>query len=173
MSKKIVLVGYMGCGKSVVAKMISQIKGIDYLELDKIIEEKESLSIKDLFKNKGELYFRKQEHLLFAEIVSSNRNFILSTGGGTPCYYNNHLWLQNESVFSVYLKSSVQNLFDRLILEKAHRPLIASLQNDELKEFIAKHLFEREYYYRFAKATINVEGKPVTQIAQEIIDLLT
>lgn len=172
MPKKIILLGYMGCGKSTIALQIAQNTGLSHYDLDEIIQEKEKLSIPEIFNNKGELYFRKQEHLLFKEIIHSKDNFVLSIGGGTPCYYNNHLLLQKNEVTSIYLKLSLQELFERLVVEKQKRPLLANIENSNLKDFIAKHLFEREFYYNYAKKTIKTDNKSIKQIADEISNLL-
>jgi shikimate kinase len=167
MSKKIIIVGYMGCGKSTIAKKIAKMMNLPYLELDEIIEQSEKTAIKTIFNTKGELYFRKIEHNVFNNIIQQD-NFVLSTGGGTPCYYNNHLLLQNDEVVSIYLKASIQTLFERLVLEKTHRPLIASIDDSDLKDFIAKHLFERAYFYFYAKHIIKVDNLSVDDIVAQI-----
>jgi shikimate kinase len=170
---KVVLIGYMGSGKSVIAKKLADEVQIPCLELDDLIEKKSDMTIKTIFSTKGELYFRKLEHELFTEKMRSNDSFVLSTGGGTPCYYNNHEWLKNEDCISIYLKASVATLYERLVAEKDERPLLADLQQEELKEYIAKHLFDRSYYYHQAKHTIRVDDKTVAEIVNEIKTLLT
>jgi len=148
--KKVVLIGYMGSGKSIISKKLSQKLKISFVELDEEIEEISKMSIEKLFSNKGELYFRKLEHQLFLELLSRTEDLIISTGGGTPCYFNNHELLNGEGVVSIYLKASIDTLFKRLMYEKQKRPLIAHLEDNELKEFIAKHLFDRSFYYNQA-----------------------
>src|SRR6478672_3307948 len=160
---KVVLIGYMGSGKSVIAKKLANELQIPCLELDDLIEKKAGMPIKSLFSTKGELYFRKLEHGLFIEKMQSNADFVLSTGGGTPCYYNNYELLKNDDCISVYLKASVNTLYERLMAEKEKRPLLADLDNEELKEYIAKHLFDRSFYYHQAKHILNVDDKSVTE----------
>lgn len=169
---KIVLVGYMGSGKSVIAKKLAEELHILSVELDNLIENKSKMSIETIFSTKGELYFRKLEHELFLEKMESNESSVLSTGGGTPCYYNNHELLKNDNCTSVYLKASVSTLYDRLKNEKNNRPLLASLKNEELKDYIAKHLFDRSYFYHQAKFVIVVDDKTVAEIVAEIKALL-
>jgi len=169
---KIVLVGYMGSGKSVIAKKLAEELHILCVELDDLIENKSEMNIQTIFSTKGELYFRKQEHELFLEKMQSNESFVLSTGGGTPCYYNNHELLKNDNCISIYLKASVSTLYDRLKNEKNKRPLLVSLQNVDLKDYIAKHLFDRSYFYHQAKFVIVVDDKTVNEIADEIKTLL-
>ena len=170
--KKIILVGYMGSGKSVVGQLLAQKKDFSYIDLDKTIEESENSTIKSIFETKGEIYFRKLEHQIFKELTSSNQQFVLSTGGGTICYANNHLLLKNENVISIYLYASIETLSERLKTEKKQRPLIADLTDDDLKEFVAKHLFERSFFYNQCQFKIDVNQKLVIDIVNEIIAIL-
>ncbi len=162
----------MGSGKSVIAKKLAEELHILSVELDILIENKSKMSIEKIFSTKGELYFRKLEHELFLEKMESNESFVLSTGGGTPCYYNNHELLKSDNCISIYLKASVSTLYDRLKNEKINRPLLVSLKNEELKDYIAKHLFDRSYYYHQAKFVIVVDDKSVAEIVAEIKTLL-
>ena len=170
---KIILVGYMGSGKSIVASKLAEILHIENLDLDNCIEKSQNQLIKDIFLQKGELFFRKLEHQIFNEILAQPDDVIVSTGGGTPCYYNNHELLNAPNCTSVFLKATVDTLFDRLQFEKEKRPLIANLTDDDAKTFIAKHLFERNFYYNKATYTVNVDGKTVSEIVAEIKLLLT
>ncbi|HLF53437.1 shikimate kinase [Flavobacterium sp.] len=170
--RKILLLGYMGCGKSTIAKLLSEAIGIPYFDLDKIIEEKTNLSVKILFKEKGEIYFRKLEHEVFHDLMHNSDSMILSLGGGTPCYANNHELLKGENTISIYLSASIDTLYNRLLNDKNNRPLIADKSEEELKEFIAKHLFDRSFYYHQAQYKINVDGKTPENIVEEIEELL-
>ena len=163
----------MGSGKTTIAKLLSEKLGIAPLDLDEIIEEKANLSVAAIFEQKGEVYFRKQEHVLLKELLSQPGDLILSLGGGTPCYANNHELLNVEGIVSVYLKASIDTLFGILSLEKNNRPLIAALEGEQLKEFIAMHLFERSFYYNHARYKVVVDHKSPEAIADEIIGLLT
>ena len=166
----IILIGYMGSGKSTIGKNLSKMLNYDFIDLDDYIQEKEQLTIPQLFKNKGEIYFRKKEHLYLKEVLEMN-NVILSLGGGTPCYgANMDAILGADGTHSVYLKSSIPNLVQRLTSEKSTRPLIAHIQTDEdLTEFIGKHLFERSFYYNQSHHTIATDRKTVQEITEEII----
>ena len=170
--KKIILLGYMGCGKSTIAKLLANLTSISYLDLDEIIEKQENSSVKKLFSDKGEIYFRKLEHQIFASLIHNQDSFILSLGGGTPCYSNNHEFLNAANVISIYLNASVDTLYERLLFNSEQRPLIADKNPEEMKEFIAKNLFDRSYYYNQAKHKITVEGKSPEEIISEIENLL-
>ncbi|MCK0114861.1 shikimate kinase [Gelidibacter sp. F63206] len=166
----IVLIGYMGSGKSSVGKKLSEMVNFNFIDLDDYLEEKEKLSIAQIFETKGEIYFRKKEHLYLQEVLQL-KDTVLSLGGGTPCYGNNmDTILEAEGARSIYLKSSIPNLVKRLNPEKAQRPLIAHLKSDEeLTEFIGKHLFERSFYYNQSNQTVVTDGKNIETIAKEIV----
>ena len=170
--KKVVLIGYMGSGKSIIAKKIASMMVLTCLDLDEMIEKKSGMAVEKIFSEKGEIYFRKLEHKLFLEALNNEEDLIISTGGGTPCYFNNHELLNDENVVSIYLKASIETLEERLVKEKQKRPLLANLADDAIKEFIAKHLFDRSFYYNQATFKIGVDGKSVDEIATEITELL-
>lgn len=169
---KIILLGYMGSGKSVIAELLAQKIGLPFKDLDEIIERHENLSIKDIFKQQGEIYFRKLENSLFKALMASDESFVLSLGGGTPCYAGNHELLAGQGISSFYLKASLAELYSRLNKDKAGRPLIAEMEQEEMKEFIAKHLFERSFFYSKALHTITVDNKSPEAIVLEIESLI-
>lgn len=169
--KKIVLVGYMGAGKSVIGQLVANILQWSFIDLDDLIEKRAGLTIKAIFETKGELYFRKIENQIFVELIHNNHQLIIATAGGTPCYYNNHEVLKLENVTSIYLKASINLLFERLKHDNKNRPLLLNKTDDELKEFIAKHLFERSYFYNQAKFIINIDGKNGNEVAKELLVL--
>ena len=170
--KKIILLGYMGCVKSTIAKLLAEKVSLPYLDLDEIIEKRENAAVKNIFSEKGEIYFRKLEHDIFSDLMKNQDSFVLSLGGGTPCYANNHELLKGENVFSIYLNGSIPTLYERLINEKENRPLIADKSEKELKEYIAKNLFDRSYYYNQAQFKVLIDGKSAKEITNEIELLL-
>jgi len=170
--KKIILLGYMGCGKSTIAQNLSKITNIPFLDLDKCIENKANLSINEIFEQFGEIHFRRLEHEMLLELLQSSENSIIGLGGGTPCYANNHELLKRDDVTSIYLKASIDTLYNRLIHNKSKRPLIANMNEEEMREFIAKHLFDRSYYYNHAQHKVSVDNKAVDQTVQDILEIL-
>ncbi len=170
--KKILVLGYMGSGKSLVGNLLAKRLQIKFIDLDELIENHFQMSISEIFNQKGEIYFRKIENQFFKELISNNENFVLSLGGGTPCYANNHLLISDENIVSIYLNASINTLYSRLFQESKKRPLIANLSDEEFKEFIAKHLFERSYFYNYATFKVLVNDKTVLEIIDEITDLL-
>lgn len=169
---KIILVGYMGSGKTAVAQKIATLSGLKCVDLDQIIEESCQMTVPEIFEKKGELFFRKKEHEIFSAFSHNQTDFVLSTGGGTPCYYNNHLVLQASGITSVYLKTRLDVLVERLSTNRSKRPMIAGLEEDELREFVGKHLFERSYYYNQAKHVVTTDGSSVEQVAKTILALI-
>ena len=170
--QKIILVGYMAVGKSTIGKILAEKRQMKWVDLDKIIESNLKLTVSEIFKEKGEIYFRKQEHFEFEKISNAEESLVISTGGGTPCYANNHLLLNGNNVVSIYLYASIDELYNRLKNNTSERPLVAEQSEEELKEFIAKNLFDRSYYYNQATFKINTDGKTPEDIVGEIEALL-
>jgi shikimate kinase len=160
--------GYMGSGKTLVSKELSILNNFKIFDLDTEISKQNNRSITEIFKEKGEIFFRKTEKEVLEKILSTEKNIILSLGGGTPCYYNN-IDSINEKTISVFLKTNVKTLAQRLSSEKDKRPLIQNISNEDLPEFIAKHLFERNPFYNQAKITINTDNLSTKEIAEEIL----
>ncbi|WP_034040760.1 shikimate kinase [Wocania ichthyoenteri] len=167
----IVLIGYMASGKSTLGKILAKTLNYSFIDLDDYIEEKENAEISDIFKLKGEIYFRKKETQYLNDILKSKAKLILSLGGGTPCYGNNmDVVLKHDDVVSIYLKASIPTLVSRLKNEKAKRPLIAHIKTDDLlSEFIGKHLFERSQFYNQAKKTISTDNKTGHEIIEDLL----
>ncbi len=164
---EVILLGYMGSGKSTIAKGLAKQLNLEMIDLDHYISDKEQDSISSIFKNKGEIYFRKLENKALKEILTTKKNYVLALGGGTPCYANNMEMIIEHGV-SIYLKGSIQTLRSRLVLEKASRPLIKNLEDHQLVEFIAKHLFERNPFYEKATHTLKIDDKKSNEIIGQI-----
>jgi len=165
------LVGYMGCGKSHISKILSEKINFKLIDLDKEITRRNKLTISEIFEKKGEISFRKLEREALEEILASEENVVLSLGGGTPVYYNN-MEIINHSSKSIFLRASIRTLSERLSKQKEKRPLIANISDENLPEFIAKHLFERNEFYSKAQFMINTDAREPKDIVQEIIEKL-
>jgi shikimate kinase len=168
---RISLIGYMGSGKSSVGRELANTLQIPFIDLDAYMEELNQLSISEIFSRFGEIKFRKLEKQALEEVLSLNQDFVLSVGGGTPSYYDNmdRIVLNTDSF---YLRMSPIELKNRLIKEKKSRPLISRIQDEDLTEFIAKHLFERSQFYNKANTIVDVKEKSVKEIVTEIINQL-
>ncbi|WP_026753180.1 shikimate kinase [Sediminibacter sp. Hel_I_10] len=169
----IVLLGYMGSGKSSVGQCLADKISFDFIDFDIFLSEKEGISIPFLFEKKGEIYFRKLEANYLYELLN-RKNTIISLGGGTPCYGNNMATInKSDMVTSIYLKAAIPTLIERLYNERKKRPMISHLDNlDEFQEFIGKHLFERSQFYLQSDFSVVTDHKTPDQIAEDIITLL-
>lgn len=168
---KIILCGYMASGKTTIARQLSVALGFPYVDLDEEIEREAGESVAAIFGRRGEISFRRMEHDTLKEIVEGDRAFVLSLGGGTPCYGGNHLFMLREDVISVYLKAGIPELVKRIQNQQAERPLVANVKHEELEEFVARHLFERSYYYHQAKQVVDTDGKTPENTVNEIMSL--
>ncbi|WP_018676745.1 shikimate kinase [Riemerella columbina] len=167
----ITLLGYMGCGKSHISKTLSHSINFSLIDLDEEISKSYGAPIPEIFKEKGEIFFRKLEKQTLEHHLSTKNNIVLSLGGGTPAYYDNMSTINQHST-SIYLRTSVGTLFNRLRSEKAQRPMIAHLSDEDLPEFIAKHLFERQPYYSQAQYIIDTDRKSPESLVEEIKNLI-
>ena len=169
----IIILRYMGSGKSNIGRELSLKMNKKFIDLDSYIEEKEKDSISNIFQKNGDLYFRKQESRYLKEILNNNTDLVLSVGGGTPCYFNNLDMMISNNNISFYLKNSNIQLTSRLFNEKSKRPLISNISSKEkLLEFVSTHLFEREFFYNSATHKIDCNDKSVSYLVDDIISRL-
>ncbi len=152
---KIFVIGFMGCGKTHWSKLWSSQFNIPFYDLDDEIEQKQQQTIAQIFSQLGEERFRELETLELDNFRDKN-NYIVSCGGGTPCY-NNNMNLINKIGISIYLECSKDTLYERLVKEKSKRPLIKNLSDEELRKFISVKLEERKKYYQHANIILNEE----------------
>ena len=168
----IVLIGYMGSGKSLIGSHLA--KKIDYkfIDLDQYIEKNEARSISKIFEDSGDIYFRKIETKYLIKCLSENNNIVLSVGGGTPCYNDNLTHINSANNISFYLKNNNVELSKRLY-KNNNRPLISTIKSEQkMIEFVSKHLFEREVFYNKANVTVDCYKKDVNSICDLIISNL-
>ena len=171
---QIILLGYMGSGKSSVGKLLSKILHYEFADLDTYIESSEEDVITDIFNKRSEIYFRGKEAAVLMDLLSEKNKLVLASGGGTHCYGTvmDDL-LAEENVVTIYLKNSLETLKDRLFEERKNRPLIAHLHTkDLLNDFIRKHLFERSFYYQKATIILECDALSVKEIVEKIIGKL-
>ncbi|MDD7317205.1 MAG: shikimate kinase [Prevotella sp.] len=152
--KRIILIGYMGAGKTTIGRALSRELDMMFYDLDWYVETRMHRSVAQIFAEKGEEGFRKIEHSMLHE-VAEFENVIISCGGGTPCHFDNmdYLNLQGETV---YLKARPEVLCGHLKMGRVERPLIKGKDEEELLRFITGQLEERESYYNKAKYQLDV-----------------
>ena len=152
--RRIIIIGYMGAGKTTVGRALAAELGIEFYDLDWYIESRMRKTVKQLFDEVGEEGFRKIEHNMLHE-VAEFENVVISCGGGTPCFFDNMAYM-NQQGDTVYLKASPEILYKHLKMGKSVRPLLLNKTPEEVQVFITEQLANREPYYSRAKYTVNV-----------------
>ena len=162
----------MGSGKTTIGKVLAEKSGLPFFDLDAYIESAEEKTITELFETEGQIRFRKKEHEHLKMLMKDVDEMVLATGGGAPCYGDNMKTILEATPNVFYLSVTIPELVARLTPEKALRPLIAHLSEEEMPVFLGKHLFERNYFYSKAHHTIHCDGKSMEEISSEIKHLL-
>lgn len=152
--KRVILIGYMGSGKTTVGKALSKETGMMFYDLDWYIESRMRKSVSAIFAEKGEEAFRQMEYNMLHE-VAEFEDVIISCGGGTPCFFDNIDYLNRQGEV-VYLKATPEVLYRHLLMAKVERPLLKDKTSEELIAYITQHLKEREPYYCKARHTLDV-----------------
>ena len=152
--RRIILIGYMGSGKTTVGKALSKETGMMFYDLDWYIESRMRKTVSQIFAEKGEEGFRKIEYNLLHE-VAEFEDVIISCGGGTPCFFDNMDYL-NQQGDVVYLKATPETLYKHLLMAKIERPLLKDKSPEELIAYITEHLKEREPFYGKARHILDV-----------------
>ena len=151
---RVIIIGYMGAGKTTVGKALAKQLGIPFYDLDWYIESRMRKTVAQLFAERGEEGFRKIEHAMLHE-VAEFENVIISCGGGTPCFYDNMEYL-NSMGDTIYLKATPEVLHKHLQMGKGVRPLLLNKTPEERQAFITEQLALREPYYSTARHTLDV-----------------
>jgi len=166
---RIYLIGFMGSGKSYAGRHLAPKLDFEFLDLDYLIEQRNQMSVSEIFARKGEEMFRHLEREAL-EGTAFLEQTVISCGGGTPCFYDNMAWI-NRHGLSVFIHTSTDLIAQRLRRGQEKRPLIKGLSDSELKAFIAGKLNERLPYYQQAM----VEVHPISDtndVATWIVDSL-
>lgn len=151
---RIILIGYMGAGKTTVGKALARELGLPFYDLDWYIEERFRRTIPQIFAEKGEEGFRRIEQHVLHE-VAEFEDLIISSGGGTPCFFDNMEYM-NRQAMTVYLKATPETLFQHLKMGKTERPLLKGKTDEELIDFIRSSLATREPFYSRARYTLDI-----------------
>jgi len=164
---RIFLIGYMGAGKTTLGKTLARECGLTFVDLDWYIEERRHKTISELFAEKGEEGFRELERQMLHE-ASAFEDVIISTGGGTPCFFDN-MEFMNANGITVFLDVRTPVLFNRLRVARQQRPILANKNDEELLQFIENALAGRKCHYNKAQHIFNAdELNNYRQIAQSV-----
>ncbi|MFN3665672.1 MAG: shikimate kinase [Sediminibacterium sp.] len=156
---KVFLIGMMGAGKSYWCRYLAKKLKTGGYDLDFLIESHEEKSISEIFEEDGEDYFRKSEAKIL-RWFGEKKAFVLATGGGAPCFHDNMDWM-NKNGLTIWLDEPIATLVERLKPEKEHRPLIQSLSDEALADFLQNKLIERTPVYE--KAQHILRGKEISE----------
>ena len=149
----------MGSGKTYWGRQLSQKLNLPFFDLDEQIVNAENKAITEIFAGEGEEYFRLKEKEILHILTESHTTFVMSCGGGAPCYFNNIEYM-NQAGTTVWINASIDTLFKRLLIEKDQRPLLKDLSDDSLKTFIKKKFSDRKIYYE--QADLIIEDEDIT-----------
>ncbi len=150
---RIYLIGYMASGKTRLGCDLAAVTGMQFIDLDELFEERYRISIVDFFDKYGELAFREIEKKILQETAGMD-NSIISTGGGTPCFFDNMSFMMSHG-YCIYIHMSPDDLLERLKSLKKKRPLLKDLEPGELDDFVKNQLEEREPYYMLAHCVVD------------------
>jgi len=157
----------MGSGKTHWGIKIAEKLKIPFYDLDAVIVNSEGMSISEIFSNKGEEYFRYMEKQTLENLVTKEENFVLSAGGGTPCFFNNIDFMKRNGKV-LWLNTSLEALNQRLLKEKMSRPLLKGVTEAGLRSYIIRKLSERKMYYEQADLMVHEE----TTELEPLLDML-
>lgn len=163
---RIYLTGYMGCGKSTLGRRLARHGGLQFIDMDHYIEERNCKTIPQIFAEEGEAEFRKKERRALEEL-SEFTDVVIATGGGAPCFFDN-MDLMNRTGKTVFMNIEPKILASRLLKSKTERPLIAGKSKEELIKFIAETLGKRNPFYMKARYQIS---KPDVDL-DEVMDMI-
>lgn len=163
---RVYLIGYMGCGKSRLGRFLSEHMGLQFIDMDDYIEERNYKTVPQLFADYGEDGFRERERKALEEL-SEFTDVVIATGGGAPCFFDN-IDLMNKTGKTVFLNIDPAILADRLMNSKTERPLIKGKTREELVAFIDETLKKRKQFYSQAQFEITEPDFSLDRI-QEMI----
>lgn len=169
MGNKYFLVGMPASGKSTIGKLLAGQLRVNFFDLDKIIVEKEGALITDIFENHGETYFRDLEKRCLEEFIKEEDDYVLATGGGAPCFFNN-MELMNRNGITVFLDVDVNDLYIKLVSKGTHkRPLLKGKTPEQLREELFSKYEERKAYYNQSKICLEQRLDDINKRVNQVI----
>lgn len=172
MMPKIFFIGMPGCGKSFIGRQVADNLGLPFFDLDEAIVNSEGRQINEIFKTEGESCFRELESRLLRDITHKNRAFLMATGGGAPCFYDN-MEFMNAQGASVFLNTPLERIASGL-LEKGtqERPLLKDFTDETLLKELREKFAVRERYYRKAKLIVDLDNWDAGKATREVTNYL-
>lgn len=163
---RIYIVGYMGAGKTTAARRLAKRMGWEVVDTDALFEEKYKISVNDFFNKYDEPLYRKLESEVL-KATESLDHVVVSTGGGTACFFDNMDWM-NQHGLTVFLRISPQAAVDRVIHSRHKRPLVEGKSEEELTEFVNQHYASRLPFYEQANIIVKSEDLDLDALIRQI-----
>ncbi len=162
---RIFLIGFMGSGKTHWGERLAAALQMPFFDLDARIAEEEGMDVPEIFTVKGEEFFRYKEKECLEKLVEQLDHFVLSAGGGTPCFFNNIKFMkQNGKV--IWLNTATPVLTERLLRERRRRPLLSQISESGLESYIVRKLGERKIYYEQADVMVEEEKTELARLIE-------
>jgi shikimate kinase len=164
---KIILVGFMACGKSLIGRQLSKKIGVPFYDTDEIIEKKLGKTVNEIFIAFGENHFREIEKQCI-ENLKLPENFVLSVGGGLPCF-NNLIYELNNLGSTIFLKVDLEEIYQRLLSSKNNRPLLLNLEDNAIRSYLQELYDQRLNIYSNAQFTMDVTHMNVNETIEHLL----
>lgn len=173
--RRIILIGYMGAGKTTIGRKLAMKMGMTFYDLDWYIEARFHKKIPQIFEEEGEERFRDIERRMLHE-VAEMEDVVIACGGGTPCF-NGNMEYMNSMADTVFLNADIEAIKGHLTMGKSIRPLIQGRSPEELEAYIRESLSERMPYYTKAKHVVDIHlittKQQIDDYVDEIVNLTT
>jgi shikimate kinase len=167
--KKYFITGMPASGKSTIGRLVARQLSLDFFDLDEIIVEKEGAPITDIFEKHGESYFRILEQVCLKEFISGHENFLLATGGGTPCFFDN-MELMNKNGITIFLNVDIEDLYKKLSAKGIQkRPLLKDKSEELLLEELKLKFEQRKDFYLMSKICLDQHLTDIPNRANQVI----
>jgi shikimate kinase len=166
MKQHIILIGFMGAGKTTVGKLLADSLGMPFIDSDEWIAQQEQMPIATIFETKGEAYFRASERA-FCKQLSNEEPAVISVGGGLPCFGDNIMVLNGLGLV-IYINTSLQTLTQRLKNDRENRPLLRDLKDEELFRYAEDLIAQRKVFYKMAQLIVPNESNKPNDVVEKI-----
>ncbi len=164
---RIYIIGYMCSGKSSISRKLAARLGYESFDTDDLFEERYHICVQDFFEKYGEDYFRKFESEILKKTGEMHK-VVVSTGGGTPCFFDNMQWMK-ENGTTIFVRVSPTTSFHRIMNAKRKRPLVYGKTEEELRQYVENHYNSRLPIYEQANFIVKGEDFDI----EEVLDYLS